>query len=86
MGSKNQKKDQIENRTRNISIVMILTLLSKVFGFTRDMILANYYGASNVSDAYLVSLTIPEFVFSLVIQAIALPICRNLWERRRRKG
>ena len=51
MGSKNQKKDQIENRTRNISIVMILTLLSKVFGFTRDMILANYYGASNVSDA-----------------------------------
>lgn len=72
MGSKNQKKNQIENRTRNISIVMILTLLSKVFGFTRDMILANYYGASNVSDAYLVSLTIPEFVFSLVIQAIAV--------------
>ena len=59
-------------QARNIGIVMALTLLSKVFGFTRDMVLAYFYGASNVSDAYLISLTIPEFVFSLVIQAIAV--------------
>ena len=60
------------NRLRNIGIVMLLTFLSKVFGFVRDLTLAYYYGASNVSDAYLISLTIPEFVFSLVIQAIAV--------------
>ena len=64
--------DVQSRQARNIGIVMTLTLLSKIFGFARDMILAYFYGATNVSDAYLISLTIPEFVFSLVIQAIAV--------------
>lgn len=55
-----------------ISAVIILTFLSKLFGFVRDMVLAYFYGATNLSDAYLVSLTIPEFAFSLITQAIAV--------------
>ena len=57
---------------RNISIVIFITLLSKCFGFLRDMVLAYFYGATNVSDAYLISLTIPEFLFNIVTQAIAV--------------
>lgn len=47
-------------------ILMIITIFSKVLGFAREMILSFYYGASNISDAYLVSLTIPNVIFSFV--------------------
>lgn len=47
-------------------LIMILTIFSKVFGFLRDIILSYFYGASNISDAYLISLTIPGVIFSFV--------------------
>lgn len=45
---------------------MIITLFSKIIGFCRDIILSYYYGASNISDAYLISLTIPSVIFGLI--------------------
>ncbi len=45
---------------------MILTFLSKVIGFFRDIILAYFYGASSTSDAYLISLVIPSVVFGFI--------------------
>ncbi|MCK4257768.1 MAG: murein biosynthesis integral membrane protein MurJ [Halanaerobiales bacterium] len=47
-------------------ILMIITILSKIIGFTRDITLSYFYGASNVSDAYLISLTIPMAIFGIV--------------------
>jgi len=47
-------------------LLMLLTIFSKTFGFMRDIILSYFYGASNMSDAYLVSLTIPSVIFSFV--------------------
>lgn len=61
-----------KSNKRNISIVMIITIISKCLGFVRDMVLANYYGTSDVTDAFFVSQTIPEFLFSLVVQAISV--------------
>jgi putative peptidoglycan lipid II flippase len=40
-------------------IIMILTIGSKFFGFLRDITLSYFYGASNISDAFLVSQSIP---------------------------
>lgn len=57
---------------KNTIIVATITLISKILGFLRDTVLAYFYGANGVSDAYLVAQTIPEFAFSLVIQAIAV--------------
>lgn len=51
--------------------IMIITLISKIFGFLRDIILSYFYGASRVSDAYLISLTIPEVVFGFVTMGIS---------------
>lgn len=45
---------------------MILTIGSKILGFAREIILAYFYGASNVSDAYLISLTIPTVIFAFI--------------------
>lgn len=46
--------------------IMIITVLSKVLGFAREVALSYFYGASNVTDAYLVSLTIPTVIFSFI--------------------
>src|SRR5690554_1254969 len=45
---------------------MALTILSKFLGFFREIVLAYYYGSSNVSDAYLISWTIPGVIFAFV--------------------
>lgn len=44
-------------------ILMVATLLSKVLGFARDLVLASMYGAGVVSDAYLMALSIPTILF-----------------------
>lgn len=52
-------------------ILMILTIVSKIFGFAKTMVLSYYYGASNISDAYLISLTIPSVIFGIVGVALS---------------
>lgn len=52
-------------------ILMIITILSKILGFTRDIILSYFYGASNISDAYLISMTIPITIFTFIGNGIA---------------
>lgn len=47
-------------------IIMVLTIISKLLGFTRDVTLSYFYGASNISDAYLISVTIPLVIFSFI--------------------
>ncbi|WP_216644313.1 murein biosynthesis integral membrane protein MurJ [Fundicoccus ignavus] len=64
--------------------IMLITLISKFFGFARDIALSYFYGASNVSDAYLISLTIPDVVSSFVITGIAtafIPMYNQIKER-----
>ncbi|MGI1820929.1 murein biosynthesis integral membrane protein MurJ [Exiguobacterium sp. TRN 1102] len=52
-------------------LVMSLILISKILGFTRDLLLSFFYGASVISDAYLISQTIPMVIFSFVGIGIA---------------
>lgn len=47
-------------------VIMIITIVSKLLGFFRDVNLSYFYGASNISDAYLISLTVPEVIFSFI--------------------
>ena len=51
-------------------IIMIITTISKVLGFGRELLLSYFYGASHITDAYLVSLTIPTVIFSFVSTGI----------------
>jgi putative peptidoglycan lipid II flippase len=52
-------------------IVMIITIVSKIFGFARDIFLSFFFGASNISDAYIISLTIPMTLFTFLGTAIS---------------
>jgi len=51
--------------------LMVLTIFVKLLGFGRDMALSYFYGASKISDAYLISITIPTIIFAFVGTGIA---------------
>ena len=48
-----------------ILLTIIITLISKVLGFSREIALSYFFGASGITDAYLVALSIPA-VFSFI--------------------
>lgn len=47
---------------KSTAIVGGLTLLSRIFGFARDVIIAQVFGASAAMDAFLVAFKIPNFM------------------------
>ncbi|WP_428909804.1 murein biosynthesis integral membrane protein MurJ [Niallia sp. Krafla_26] len=62
-------------------MLMILTILSTTIGFSRELILSFYYGASYITDAYLISLIIPQTLIAFigaVIGSIYIPMYRNI--------
>lgn len=47
-------------------IIAVVTIVSKLIGFVRDIIIANYYGAAMVSDAYYYAYQIPSLSLILL--------------------
>lgn len=45
---------------------MTVIVISKMIGMFRDVVLANYYGTSNISDAYLIASSVPTLLFYFV--------------------
>lgn len=56
---------------KTVFILMIVTVISKVLGFMRDLFLSFFYGASNISDIYLISLTIPTVILAIIGKGIS---------------
>jgi len=47
---------------KSTSVVVAMTMISRVFGFIRDMVTAHLFGAGELSDAFLVAFRIPNFM------------------------
>ena len=47
-------------------LIAVITILSKLIGFIRDIVIANFYGASLVSDAYYYAYQIPSLSLILL--------------------
>ncbi len=72
---------------RNTAVVGIMTLLSRVLGFARDMILARVFGAGGDMDAFLVAFKIPNFLRRLFAEgAFSLAFVPVLGEYRAQRG
>jgi len=56
---------------KTVFTIMILTILSQILGFGRDLTLAFYYGTSNTSDVYLVVLTITSVLIGFIGKGIS---------------
>ena len=65
-------------------LLILITIISKVFGFGREITLSYFYGASNISDAYLISLTIPSVIFAFIGTGIStgyIPMYSNIQQK-----
>lgn len=67
-------------------IIMILTLIVKLLGFIKDITLAFFFGASNISDAYIISLTIPTVIFSFIGAGLSNAFIPNYIKIKRTLG
>lgn len=47
---------------RSTTLVSVMTFISRMAGFVRDMVLANFFGAGTGMDAFLVAFRIPNFM------------------------
>ena len=69
---KNNSGEITDNSSKNMSvlkaawIIAVVTIISKLIGFIRDIIIANYYGASLISDAYYYAYQIPSLSGTLL--------------------
>lgn len=53
-------KDETPSVLKAAWLIALVTIASKFIGFVRDMVVANFYGATLVSDAYFYALQIPS--------------------------
>ncbi|WHY00414.1 murein biosynthesis integral membrane protein MurJ [Neobacillus sp. DY30] len=67
-------------------VLMILAVISKFFGFGREIALSYFYGTSMISDAYLISLTIPGTIFAFIGAGIATSYIPMYVEIEKQKG
>lgn len=73
----------MSNLTKSAFYLMSATMLSKVLGFMREIILGYFYGTSVYSDIYVTSMDIPIVIFLGIGTAIAttfIPIYNEIVE------
>ena len=67
MGVKDIKNTNIEGGVLKAAwLIAVVTIASKLIGFVRDMVVANFYGATLVSDAYFYALQIPSLAIIIL--------------------
>ena len=67
-------------------ILMIITLISKVTGFLRDIILAKSFGASIITDAYITALNIPVVLFTGISASLGTTYIPMFFKIKTEKG
>lgn len=63
--------------TRATLELMIATIIAKILGFVRELVLASSYGVSIYSDAYITAMNIPLVILSIIgstLSTIFIPI------------
>lgn len=56
---------QKDRAAEAVAAIIILTALSKVLGFVREVVIAAHFGAGAVTDAYLTAVLVSLFIFNL---------------------
>lgn len=51
--------------------LMAVIVVSKLVGMARDVVLANYFGTSAISDAYLIAVSVPTLLFYFIGHALS---------------
>lgn len=51
-------------------ILMIVSVISRMFGFVREMLMSNFYGTSAVAEVVVIALAIPTVLFSFLFASL----------------
>lgn len=73
---------------KSISILMIISLFSRLLGFLRDILVASAFGANYQTDAYNVAVALPEIAFGIIGLAISttfIPILSEIYTKEGEK-
>jgi putative peptidoglycan lipid II flippase len=65
-------------------IVGVATLLAKVLGMAKDMVVASYFGTSDAVDAFFIALAVPSFAINVIagtLPAALVPVYLRVYER-----
>ncbi|MBR6823641.1 MAG: murein biosynthesis integral membrane protein MurJ [Firmicutes bacterium] len=63
---------------RAVGVILIVNIGVKLLGFLKELFIANAFGASSLSDAYLVAYTIPYFVHAIFGYALLTAVVPHL--------
>jgi putative peptidoglycan lipid II flippase len=63
-------------------IIAIVTLLSKIVGYAREVLVAKYFGATAQTDAFLIAMLIPSLILGLFSSGIQTVIIREYAEKK----
>ncbi len=58
-------------------IIIVITFLSKFVGYAREVFVANYFGATAQTDAFLIAMLVPAMILGLIaggLQVVIIPI------------
>lgn len=70
----------------NVILVASTSGLSKVVGLLRDRLLASYFGAGPITDAYVAAFRLPDLIFNTLILGAFAAACIPLLVRVRKYG
>lgn len=66
IASENKNEDKGPSVLKAAWLIAVVTIVSKLIGFIRDVVIANCYGASTVSDAYFYAYQLPALAIVLL--------------------
>lgn len=66
--------------------LMLATMIAKLLGFARELVIASSYGASMYSDAYITSTNIPIVIFSVIGSTLGTVLIPLYFEIKKDKG
>ncbi len=66
-------------------LITVMTFISRIFGFIRESVFANYYGIGREADFYFVALLIPNLV-SMLVQGILVAIFIPMYSQYKNKS
>ena len=76
----------MKNIGKTAVILVIISVVAKLFGLLRDVVLADCYGAGSVSDAYLIAISVPTLLFYFIGNALSTSFIPMYTKVEREKG
>lgn len=69
--------------------LMVATIIAKILGFGRELVLAAGYGTSIYSDAYITAMNIPQVIFAIIgstLATVLIPMYMEVHSKEGEKG